>query len=578
MSSELKSFVSSTIQRVEVRSDPEKKSEQRAEKRPHEITARTGGAYMPPSKLRMLQAKISDKGSTEYQRIAWESLKKSINGLINKVNAPNIGIIVRELFKENLIRAKGLFARSILQAQAASPTFTHVYAAVVAVVNSKFPQIGELILIRLIISLKKAYQRNDKQTCLNSVRFIAHLVNQEVAHEILALEILTLLLENTTNDSLEVAIGFLKEVGMKLSDLSPRGINAIFDRLRTILHDGTLDPRVMYMIEVIFAVRKDGFKDHPSVVKELDLVEEEDQHCHMLSLEDELDPQDRLNVFQFDPKFEENEAKYQQIKKDILDESGSEEDASDDEEAGDDEEDSDEEAAPGVGMIIDNTETNLTELRKTIYLTIQSSLDFEECAHKVMKLGLKGKQIEELCHMVIDCCAQQRTYIKFYGLLAQRFCALSDEYVDPFSEIFKSCYDTIHRFETNKLRNVAKLFAHLFYTDSLDWNLLGHIKLNERDTTSSSRVFIKILFQELVEYLGLVKLNERLKDDSLQEAFGGLFPKDDPKDTRFSINFFTSIGLGGLTEDLREHLENTKRHEVEKKKQSVRADKVKSTK
>ncbi|CAF4708178.1 unnamed protein product, partial [Rotaria magnacalcarata] len=27
-----------------------------------------------------------------------------------------------------------------------------------------------------------------------------------------------------------------------------------------------------------------------------------------------------------------------------------------------------------------------------------------------------------------------------------------------------------------------------------------------------------------------------------------------PKNTRFSINFFTSIGLGGLTDDLREFL------------------------
>ena len=34
---------------------------------------------------------------------------------------------------------------------------------------------------------------------------------------------------------------------------------------------------------------------------------------------------------------------------------------------------------------------------------------------------------------------------------------------------------------------------------------------------------------------------------SLEEAFDGLFPKDNPKNTRFSINFFVSIGLGGLT-------------------------------
>lgn len=39
-----------------------------------------------------------------------------------------------------------------------------------------------------------------------------------------ALEILTLLLENATNDSVEVAIAFLKECGAKLEELSRRGI------------------------------------------------------------------------------------------------------------------------------------------------------------------------------------------------------------------------------------------------------------------------------------------------------------------------------------------------------------------
>lgn len=42
--------------------------------------------------------------------------------------------------------------------------------------------------------------------------------------------------------------------------------------------------------------------------------------------------------------------------------------------------------------------------------------------------------------------------------------------------------------------------------------VLEVIKLNEDDTTSASRIFIKVLFQELSEYLGLPKLNDRLKD------------------------------------------------------------------
>jgi len=35
---------------------------------------------------------------------------------------------------------------------------------------------------------------------------------------------------------------------------------AVFERLRTILHEALIDKRVQYMIEVMFAVRKDGFK------------------------------------------------------------------------------------------------------------------------------------------------------------------------------------------------------------------------------------------------------------------------------------------------------------------------------
>lgn len=57
---------------------------------------------------------------------------------------------------------RGLLSRSVLQAQSASPIFTHVYAALVAIINSKFPQIGELILKRLILNFRKGYRRNDK--------------------------------------------------------------------------------------------------------------------------------------------------------------------------------------------------------------------------------------------------------------------------------------------------------------------------------------------------------------------------------------------------------------------------------
>lgn len=187
------------------------------------LTSKTGGAYIPPAKLRMMQAEITDKSSAAYQRIAWEALKKSIHGYINKVNTSNIGIIARELLHENIVRGRGLLCKSLIQAQAASPTFTNVYAALVAVITSKFPNIGELLLKRLVLQFKRGFKQNNKVVCISAATFIAHLVNQRVAHEILALEILTLLVESPTDDSVEVAISFLKECGQKLTEVSSKG-------------------------------------------------------------------------------------------------------------------------------------------------------------------------------------------------------------------------------------------------------------------------------------------------------------------------------------------------------------------
>ncbi len=50
------------------------------------LGSRSGGAYIPPARLRAMQAEAAkDKKSAEYQRLSWDAVRKSINGLINKV-------------------------------------------------------------------------------------------------------------------------------------------------------------------------------------------------------------------------------------------------------------------------------------------------------------------------------------------------------------------------------------------------------------------------------------------------------------------------------------------------------------
>ncbi|KAI3917764.1 hypothetical protein MKW98_021526 [Papaver atlanticum] len=496
--------------------------------------------------------KVEDKSSPEYQRLSWNAFRKSINGLVNKVNATNIKNIIPELFAENLIRGRGLFCRSCIKSQMASPGFSDVFAALSAVVNTKFPEVGELLLRRIVLQLKRAYKRNDKPQLLAATKFIAHLVNQQVAHEIIALELVTILLEKHTDDSVEVAVGFVTECGSFLQDLTPKGLQGIFERFRGILHEGGIDKRVQFLIENLVALRKAKFQGHPAVRPELDLVEQEDQLTHELSLDDEIDPETCLDVFKVDAQFVENEKRYEELKRNILG-VGEEEEGSDVTSCSED----DEESSVNEEQINiqDETEMNVVNLRRTIYLTIMSNVDFEEAGHELLKIKLQPGQEMELCIMLLECCSQERTYLRYYGLLGQRFCMINKIYQENFEKCFVQQYSMIHRLETNKLRNIAKLFAHLLGTDAL-----------EEDTTSSSRIFIKILFQELSQHLGM-KLNERLSEPTMQDSLESIFPKDNPKNTRFSINFFTSIGLRGITDNLREYLKNTSMLIMQQQKQ-----------
>ena len=117
-------------------------------------------------------------------------------------------------------------------------------------------------------------------------------------------------------------------------------------------------------------------------------------------------------------------------------------------------------------------------------------------------------------------------------------------------------YDTIHRYETNKLRNIARFFGHLLASDGISWAVMHVIHMNEEETTSSSRIFVKIMLQEMVEEMGMNGLAARLAIPDLRPAFQGIFPMDNPKNTRFAINYFTSIGLGKVTEEMRTYLQN----------------------
>lgn len=111
----------------------------------------------------------------------------------------------------------GLLTRAIIKAQMASPNFTHVYAALVAVINTKLPEIGRLLVIRVMIMFHRSFHRNNKIVCMATTKMLAHLINQKVLGEYAGLQLLSILLGHPTEDSVEIACDFMTEVGQVLS-------------------------------------------------------------------------------------------------------------------------------------------------------------------------------------------------------------------------------------------------------------------------------------------------------------------------------------------------------------------------
>ncbi len=96
------------------------------------------------------------------------------------MNGSNLPTIIRQLVQNNIVRGRGILARSVIEAQSISPNNTNVYAALVSVINTKFPQISLLICKRVIYSFREYFVADERKKTFITIKFIAHLINQNI--------------------------------------------------------------------------------------------------------------------------------------------------------------------------------------------------------------------------------------------------------------------------------------------------------------------------------------------------------------------------------------------------------------
>ncbi|KAL6946772.1 hypothetical protein ACO0QE_001621 [Hanseniaspora vineae] len=220
-------------------------------------------------------------------------------------------------------------------------------------------------------------------------------------------------------------------------------------------------------------------------------------------------------------------------------------------------------------VVLDMTNKEQQEFQKKIYLVIKGSLSGEEAAHKLIKLKLTkpGEKLQTV-DVLVKSCSHEQTYSKYYGIMAELLCQFHKSWCTSFAEYFEKLYTKdCESYEPNQLRNVGKFYGHLFASDYLGFESFELIHMNQEESTASTRIFVKFIFSELVMDIGIKELKERLNEPYIQPFLRNMFPMETVDDNglpdsealdrmRFSINFFTAIKLGALTDKMRQQLKS----------------------
>lgn len=566
-----------------------------------------------------------DGTKVEEQRMRWSKAIDYIRNLLKPLTdtAEDDGIVGRQrdgglvryaaqdiyekLLKINLFWTYPILVKCIIDICTGSREVSLGLAYVASLVNGDVGEFGEMLCEQAMLQFNYYFQKrgngsNDKGDAIEIVKRISSLLcelfNCSVVNELVVLQMLQLLVETLENNEegvvneitlenlLDIIVRVFEICGKKLSRGSKSTHDSVLQSLKSFLDEdgngssnhsqisGQLKRRISERIEAGRNGYVGVFDTHMLVNEHNDIL-----HVHSFVLEaDSPDavPNFHLDEFQYTTEMSELDERYAQLRqtKVIGSTGGVPSQAMQAEARARKDEDDDVVAiskgkpteSRDVTVVQDRTNNEDIEFKKRIYLILKSSLSSDEAAHKLLLLRIPDDEKYRVVEVLIKSMIQEPTFSKFFGLLADKLCASHRSWKLGFERIFSEniTQDSLAEFDPSQLRILGKFWGHLLSSDFLGFEILQQIKMNERDSTPPLRILVKFIFQELVYELGVDELKERLMEDHVRPYLLGVFPEENIDDLKYSINYFTAIGLGTLTEGMRDILDAIKQQEEEK--------------
>lgn len=483
----------------------------------------------------------------KLQKTNWELIEAHIDRISGDITKTDIQTIFEELLKVNILLGYPILVDTIIKAQIKTGSSMSL-AWIASIINSEIPSFGEKLAIITVEEFLRNYSSRNARVAVPLSELISYLFIYDLLGKNVILQILNKLLADIRNENnVNILMHLLGTCGKYLMIKDKIEYNKVFETLRQDIQNRKVSESVMGSLSLLFDQRKDGYSNFPkphALPANLNK-----QLPHDFSITDLSNHETNLRSFKYCETFKKVEQDFTPIKENILSLIVPIE--------------KEDTKSNNLNLAIDDmTKQQEIDFKKKIYLILKSSLSGDEAAHKLLKLRIAANQKWRVVDIIVNSSLQESTYSKFYGIISERLCNYNKEWGLAFGIMFEKNYETIDDFEPTKLRILGKFWGHILSTDYVGFEVFKCIHINEEETTAASRIFIKFLFQELVIELGIDELNKRLNEEYISPFIKGMFPIDDPDNMKYSINYFTAIGLGKLTDNMREVLDIIKKEEI----------------
>ncbi|KAM7221501.1 hypothetical protein V8F06_003073 [Rhypophila decipiens] len=489
-------------------------------------TGQTTVKYVPPS--------LRKETGSDAELAA--RIRRQTQGLINRITESNLlGIVgdIEKLYRENPRQHVSSSLVDLLLTQVCEPTSLPdtLLILIAGFATAVYKVIGMDLGAQLIQDTVERFDKHHEEARLaavegpdvpkhtsNLITFLAQLYNFQMIGPKLLFDYIRLLLSDLSELNAELLLRIVRMSGPALKRDDDKALKDIVSLIRPAvakIGEKNLSVRTKFMIETINDLKDNKMKT--GAVASAVVSEHATRMKKLLgSLNSKkLKSSETLGVGLNDIRNSDKKGKWWLVgaswagpsveEKRSKDENNNVQE-DDDEDNDSFQLDSEDEGQPDLAELAREQGMN-TDVRRSIFVSLLSSLDYEDAYYRILKLRLNKEQKREIANVIVQLSGAEKHYNPYYALVAKKFCidhrsrwSFQDTLWRMFRRLGESLFeddaedeDEDDVVETHRFVNVAKLYGTLVASGHLSLAILKCLNLAHLQTKAKAMVEILLI-------------------------------------------------------------------------------------